>query len=71
MVRQAIAQIQNGLSSAVKTLSDIMEDKESPASARVTAARSMIDMAIRAIEIEELDARLTVLEAHIKERNRK
>jgi len=68
IVTQAIAQIQNSLSDAVKTLSDIMKDSGAPASARVTAARSIIDTAIKAVEIEDLEFRLSALEELIKER---
>ena len=66
VVTQAVAQIQNGLSDAIKTLSEIMKDTGAPASARVTAARSMIDTAFKAVEIEDLESRLSDLEDHIK-----
>ena len=62
VVAQAIAQIQNGLSDAVKTLTDIMKDNKAPASARVAAGKIMLDMAIRAIETEDLEARITKIE---------
>ena len=68
IVKQAVAQIQGALSEAVKTLSDIMKDSKAPASARVTAARSIIDTAIKAVEIEDLESRLSALEEHIKDR---
>jgi hypothetical protein len=53
---------------AVETLEAIMQDSEAPASARVSAAKAVLEMAIKAVELEDLEARITALEqqAHPK-----
>jgi phage terminase small subunit len=68
VVQQAIVQVQHATGTAVQTLVAVMQDNESPSSARVSAARSILEMAIRAVEIEDLEARITALEqqAHPK-----
>jgi len=68
VVRQAVAQVQNTMSEAVSTLREIMTNSEAPASARVTAARAIIDMGIKAVEIEDLEARVADIEKLIKEK---
>lgn len=65
VVSQAIGQIQNGLSDAVKTLQSVMNNKKAPASARVSAARSMIDLGLKGVEIEDLQSRVEALERAI------
>jgi hypothetical protein len=39
-----------------------MQDPEASASAKVSAAKNILDTAIRACEIEDLEARITALE---------
>jgi hypothetical protein len=62
IVTQAIIQLQQATGEAVGTLRGIMADGEAPASARVTAAKAVLDMAVKAIKMEDLDARLMNLE---------
>jgi hypothetical protein len=47
---------------AVSALQDVMSDSDSPASARVTAAKTILELAIRAVELEDLAARVEALE---------
>jgi len=61
-VEQAIAQLVQVSSEAVKTLSDIMQDKTAPASARVSAAKAVLEMTFRADEREQLIERIEELE---------
>ncbi len=61
-VRQAIARLQQITSEAVEVLRAVMNDKDSPPSSRVTAARTVIEQAIRAVELEELQVRVEALE---------
>jgi len=43
-------------------LRDVMNDTESPASARVSAARAILEIAVKAVELEDLEARIEELE---------
>jgi hypothetical protein len=65
-VRQAVGQVQAAMGAAVRTLVEIMEDTGAPASSRVTAAKAMIETGIKAVEIEDIEARLSVIETEIK-----
>ena len=62
MVQHAIVQVQRATAEAVETLRAVMHDSESPASARVSAAKTILDTAIKAVELEDLEQRLTALE---------
>jgi len=59
---QAIARLHHLSSAAVSTLGRIMLDPETPASTRVRAADSILDHTIKAIEIEDIEARVSDLE---------
>jgi hypothetical protein len=63
VVQQAIVQLQSACGEAVETLRVIMRDPEAPASARVSAAKTILETAVKAVELEDLEARLTALEA--------
>ena len=47
-------------------LSDLMMKDDAPASARISAARTILDYAIRAAQIDELRARIDALEEFIR-----
>jgi hypothetical protein len=55
---------------AVSTLGKIMVDASAPAASRVRAAHSVLDHAAKAIEIEDLEARLAALELSAEGTNR-
>jgi len=59
---QAIARLQQGTSAAATTLLKVMIDPGAPASVRVRAADSVLNHATKAIEIEEIEARVAALE---------
>ncbi len=59
---QSIARLQQGTSAAATTLLKIMIDPAAPASVRVRAADSVLNHAAKAIEIEEIEARVAALE---------
>lgn len=61
-VAQAVANLQRVSGEAVEALSDVMTNKEAPASARVSAARAVIELSLKAVEIEDLEGRITRLE---------
>ena len=59
---QSIARLQHAASAATTTLLKIMVDKQAPPASRVRAASQVLDSALRGMEIEELEARLSRLE---------
>jgi hypothetical protein len=63
VVQQAIVQIQQATGDAVETLRQVMRATDAPASARVTAAKAILETAIKAVEVEALEARIAALEA--------
>jgi phage terminase small subunit len=63
VVQQAITQVQRATGEAVETLRRVMQDAEAPASARVSAAKTILETAVKAVEVEDLEARITALEA--------
>jgi hypothetical protein len=67
-VQHAIARIQQATGKAVTTLEGVMTNPESPSSSRVSAARVVLEMAIKAIELEDLEGRLVALELALQQR---
>jgi hypothetical protein len=63
VVQQAITQVQRATGEAVETLRRVMQDAEASASARVSAAKTILETAVKAVEVEDLEARITALEA--------
>jgi hypothetical protein len=63
VVKQALTQVQQACGLAVTTLTAVMQDGESPASAKVSAAKAILETAVKAVELEDLEARITALEA--------
>ena len=59
---QAIARLQQGSTAAATTLLKVMLDPNTPASTRVRSAESVLTHAAKAIEIEDIEARVTELE---------
>lgn len=60
-VSHAVLQLQGAASDAVKTLQDIMKDASAGASARITAARIILEQTLRTRETEDVKARLEEL----------
>ena len=69
--RQAIARLQQGTSAAATTLLKTMIDPSTPASVKVRAAEAIFNHAAKAIEIEDIDARVSALEAATANANAK
>ena len=59
---QAVARLQQGTSAAATTLLKTMIDPATPASVRVRAAEAIFNHAAKAIEIEDIEARVAELE---------
>jgi hypothetical protein len=62
VVQHAVAQVQQATCMAVETLEAIMQDPGGSASARVSAAKAVLETAIKGVELEDLEARITALE---------
>ena len=62
---QAIARMQQASGAAVSTLIKVMADKDAPPASRVRAADCLLDRATKAIELEDVDARVAELERAI------
>jgi transposase-like protein len=60
---QAIARLQQGTSAAATTLLKTMIDPATPASVKVRAAEAIFNHAAKAIEIEDIEARIAALES--------
>jgi hypothetical protein len=59
---QATARLQQASGAAASTLLKVMVDQNTPASTKVRAADCVLDRAGKAIEIEDIEARLSELE---------
>jgi transposase-like protein len=62
VVQHAIVQVQRATGEAVETLRTVMQDADAPASARVSAAKVILETAVKAVELEDLEARIAALE---------
>jgi transposase-like protein len=60
--RQSVARLQQASSAAVTTLLKVMVDPATPASTKVRAADSVLDHSAKAIELEDIEARVADLE---------
>ena len=65
-VDQAISQLQQASGEAVETLRAVQTDPNAPPSSRVTAAKAVLEMALKIRESEEMESRLTALENQLQ-----
>ena len=61
--QQSVSRLQQGTTQAATALLDIVVDSEAPASVRVWAAEAILSHSAKAIEIEDIEARVSALEA--------
>ena len=59
---QSIARLQNASSAAVSTLLKTMVDSGAPHASRIRAAECVLEMSLRSMEVEDLEARIDKLE---------
>ena len=64
-VSQAVGHLQGACSVAVLALTDISQDVSCPASARVSAARTVLELALKGVELEDLAVRVEELELQV------
>jgi hypothetical protein len=70
LVEQTITQLQRDGADAAIALRQIVKDRKTPASVRVSAARVILEQGIKAIELVDLSERIDKLEAIQKGRMR-
>jgi len=66
-VGQAIARLQQTTGAAVSTLQKLMVDNNTPAAIKGNVARAVLALAIKGVEVEEIEARVTELERAVEE----
>ena len=66
---QAIARLQQGTTAAATTLLKTMIDPSTPASVKVRAAEAIFNHAAKAIELEDIEARVSELERAAEAQN--
>jgi uncharacterized protein (UPF0147 family) len=69
LMSEVSAQLQRAATSAVRALEEITNDPEAGASARVSAARTLLEFGARTVETEDLSARIEALERAAAERD--
>ncbi|ACL06907.1 phage protein [Desulfatibacillum aliphaticivorans] len=65
VVQQAVAGIQGAMSEALDTLRGVMKDAQATPAARVSAARTILDMGLKGVELEDVLVRLEALETQL------
>ena len=68
VVDQAVYTLQAEASDAAAVLRDVAHDKQAPAAARVAAARVIVGLAFKGLELGDLQDRIVSLEEYIKRR---
>jgi len=63
---QAIARLQQISTEAAEALRSVFSDTEAPASARVSAAKAVLELSLRSLELENLEQRISILEETIR-----
>lgn len=62
LLSEAVGAMKSQLTSAVDTLTEILNNKENPPSVRISAADSLLRHSVRYIEVSEIENRLRKLE---------
>jgi hypothetical protein len=69
IVGNAALQLQKANTNAVNALVSVLNYPEAPASARVAAARTVLEMSLKALEAESIEERIAALEAAYAQQN--
>ncbi len=64
-VGQAVARLQQNSCKAVETLIAIMDDAGAPASVRSSAAKSILEMAFKAVELDDMAKEIEELQEYV------
>lgn len=68
VVQLAICQLQRSAGTAVKILLEVASGADNPASSRVSAVKTILETSFKAIELEDLEKRITDLEKFVREK---
>lgn len=68
LVEAALAQLQSDCTRAAVVLREIAEDKQAPASARVSAAKTILEQSLEAVKVVDLEERIALLEEVISKK---
>jgi hypothetical protein len=63
VVEQAQSRLQRASGRAVSALIGVLDDELAPAAVKVSAAKIILDMSVKAIELDDLETRIEALEA--------
>lgn len=66
VVEHAIVRLRADASEAARALREIVDDTDSPASARVAAARTILELTFKSVELHDIEGRMETLEANLK-----
>jgi hypothetical protein len=66
VVEHAIVKLRVDASDAAKVLREIVDDVTAPASARVAAARTILEITFKSVEVYDIEGRMEALEANLK-----
>jgi len=70
VVEHAVVKLQQDAFAAAAVLLEIAQDTKASAGARVSAARAILDRSMRSVEMDDLEARIERMEAHLEEKSR-
>lgn len=66
VVEHAIVRLRADAGDAAKALREIVDDSTAPTSARVTAARTILEITFKSVELYDVEGRMEALEANLK-----
>ena len=66
IVSQATARLRSIMTEAVDVLAEVMNEPANPPGPRISAAKTVLEMGLKAVENEEIIDRLSALEEHVK-----
>jgi hypothetical protein len=66
VVEHTILRLRADAGEAVKALREIIGDETAPSSARVAAARTILEITFKSVELYDVEARMDALEANLK-----
>jgi hypothetical protein len=69
VVNFAICRLQRSSGKAVETLEGIMKGAGNPATSKVSAAKIVLEMALKGVEVEDLERRIADLEKFVRQQN--